>query len=98
MVGLLPDVSFEQATVYLNTGDLLVAFTDGISEAMNAAGEQFGEQRLRKAIECSNGFTAAEIGKRLLVALDEFVAGAPQHDDMTLVVIRVVEGISPCAF
>jgi sigma-B regulation protein RsbU (phosphoserine phosphatase) len=91
VVGLLPDMSFQQATLGLRSGDLLVAFTDGISEAMNAAGEQFGEQRLMKAIECCDGLTAAEITKRLLGEVDTFVASAPQHDDMTLVVMRFVE-------
>ena len=91
VVGLLPDISFQQATVGLETGDLLVAFTDGMSEAMNPTGEQFGEQRLMKAIECCDGLTAAEIAKRLLVAVDAFVAGAPQHDDMTLLVMRIVQ-------
>jgi sigma-B regulation protein RsbU (phosphoserine phosphatase) len=90
VVGLLPGISFQQATLSLKAGDLLVAFTDGISEAMNAAGEQFGEQRLMKAIECCDGFTATDIAKRLLVLVDTFVGGAPQHDDMTLLVMRLV--------
>lgn len=90
VVGLLPDISFQQATVGLETGDLLVAFTDGISEAMNPTGEQFGEQRLMKAIEFSEALTAAEIVKQLLSAIDTFAAGAPQHDDMTLLVMRLV--------
>ena len=69
---------------------LLVAFTDGISEAMNAAEEEFGESRLMKAIEGCDSLTAAEIAKRLLGAVDTFVASARQHDDMTLVVMRLV--------
>jgi sigma-B regulation protein RsbU (phosphoserine phosphatase) len=90
VVGLFPDISFQQATLGLKAGDMLVAFTDGISEAMNAAGEEFGEQRLMKAIEGCDSLTAAEIAKRLLGAVDTFVASAPQHDDMTLVVMRLV--------
>ena len=97
VVGLLPDASFEQAALDLKTGDLLVAFTDGISEAMNPAGEQFGEQRLKKAIECSQGLTAGMIAKLLLGAVDTFVAGAPQHDDITVVVLRLVEEESSSA-
>jgi sigma-B regulation protein RsbU (phosphoserine phosphatase) len=90
VVGLLPDISFQQATLGLKAGDMLVAFTDGISEAMNAAGEEFGEQRLMKEIEGCDGLTAAEVAKRLLGAVDTFVASAPQHDDMTLVVMKLV--------
>jgi serine phosphatase RsbU (regulator of sigma subunit) len=91
VVGLLADRPFKQGTLELKTGDLLVAFTDGISEAMNAAEEEFGESRLMKAIEGCDSLTAAEMAKRLLGAVDTFVASAPQHDDMTLVVMRLIE-------
>lgn len=90
VVGLLPDILFEQETLELKTGDLLVAFTDGISEAMNTADEEFGERRLMEAIECYKGLSATELAKRVLCAVDEFVGSAQQHDDMTLVVMRVV--------
>ncbi len=91
VVGLFPDISFQQATLGLEAGDILVAFTDGISEAMNEGGEEFGEPRLMKAIEYCGDLTAAQIAKQLLATVDKFVANAPQHDDMTLVVMRLVE-------
>ncbi len=91
VVGLLPEISFQQATVELKIRDLLVAFTDGVTEAMNAAGELFGEQRLMKAIQGCDGLTAADIAKHVLQAVDTFVGSAPQRDDITLVVMRRIE-------
>jgi sigma-B regulation protein RsbU (phosphoserine phosphatase) len=91
VVGLLPDILFEQETLQLKLGDLLVAFTDGISEAMNAADEEFGELRLRETIECSDDLSANELAKRVLCAVDEFVGSAQPHDDMTLMVMRLIE-------
>ena len=94
VIGLLWPASYEEASVTLEPGDLLVAFTDGISEAMNAADEEWGEERLCQAVRACAGLTAAEVLDHVLRAADAFVAGAPQHDDMTLVVVRVVESIS----
>jgi serine phosphatase RsbU (regulator of sigma subunit) len=69
-------------------GDILIAFTDGISEAMNAAGEEWGEVRLIETIKGGAGLNPGEIIARIMQAADAFVAGAKQHDDMTLVVLR----------
>ena len=89
VVGLLADTPFEEATIELKRGDLLVAFTDGISEAMSSRDEQFGETRLMQTVESCFGFPTADIAGRVLCAVDEFVGNAPQHDDMTLLVINV---------
>jgi serine phosphatase RsbU (regulator of sigma subunit) len=61
-----------------------------VSEAMNAADEEWGEDRMIKTIESRNGLAAQEIMQRVFTSADDFVAGARQHDDMTLVVLRVV--------
>ena len=90
VVGLLPNFPYTQATVQLEVGDLLLAFTDGISEAMNAEDEEWGEERLIEAAKRCDGMNAADILARLFQGADEFAAGAPQHDDMTLIVVRVV--------
>ena len=74
--------------VRLQTGDLIVGYTDGVSEAMNASDEEFGEERMIAAVaDAINGPPPAII-ERLMIAADAFVAGAPQHDDMTLVVLK----------
>ncbi len=89
VVGLLETFPYQQGSVSLAPGDLLVAYTDGISEAMNAADEEWGEERLMQTIQRCDGLDAGEILKRIFAAADGFVAGAAQHDDMTLVVLRV---------
>ena len=90
VVGLLPNFPYTQATVILEVGDLLLAFTDGISEAMNSADEEWGEERLIETAKNCEEMSAAEILARLVQGADEFAAGAPQHDDMTLIVVRVI--------
>jgi sigma-B regulation protein RsbU (phosphoserine phosphatase) len=76
--------------VSLQPGDLLVAFTDGISEAMNRDDEEWGEERLIEAVGSLDGLPAAEMTGRIRESADQFVAGAAQHDDMTVVVLRLV--------
>jgi sigma-B regulation protein RsbU (phosphoserine phosphatase) len=89
VVGLLPSFPYQQGAVTTAPGDILVAFTDGISEAMNSADEEWGEDRLLKTIESCDGLDARQILQRVFAAADAFVAGAKQHDDMTLVVLRI---------
>ncbi len=89
VVGLFPDFPFCEGLVQLEKGDVLVAFTDGISEAMNEADEEFDEERLMAALKTLEARTASEMISQILVEVDGFTAGAKQHDDMTLVVVRV---------
>lgn len=90
VVGLFSNAQYQQAIVPLESGDVFVGFTDGISEAMNPQDEEWGEERFIPAImECADK-PAAEIIPYLMQAADRFVDGAPQHDDMTLVVVKVL--------
>ena len=73
----------------LEPGDAVVLYSDGITEAENAAQEQFGEDRLLQAVAASDGRSALETRDALLRRLDSFTAGTPAHDDVTLVVVRV---------
>ena len=91
VVGLIKSFPYQQASVPLTPGDILVAYTDGISEAMNASDEEWGEDRMMKTIDNCAHLPAHEILERVFTAADAFVAGAKQHDDMTLVVLRAVE-------
>jgi phosphoserine phosphatase RsbU/P len=90
VVGLLYPAAYRQFEQDLRAGDLLVGFTDGISECMNPADEEWGEERLLAAIEANRELPAAALIDALMRAADAFAAGAKQHDDMTLIVIRVV--------
>ncbi len=91
VVGLMPDAEFTQNSVTLRPGDTFVGFTDGISEAMNAEDEEWGEARLEEVFRAAGGeLGATHLIERILERADGFVAGAPQYDDMTLVVVRVL--------
>jgi phosphoserine phosphatase RsbU/P len=90
VVGLLRNYPYSQAETTVQPGDVLVAFTDGISEAMNPAEEEWGEEQLIEAIKSCDGLSASDTLSLLVEEADKFAAGAKQHDDMTLLVMRVV--------
>jgi sigma-B regulation protein RsbU (phosphoserine phosphatase) len=90
VIGLFPDFPYKEAEIQLQSGDILVAFTDGISEAMNHAEEEFDEERLMAAIRTCPARSAANISSYILEHVDAFTAGADQHDDMTIVVMRLL--------
>jgi sigma-B regulation protein RsbU (phosphoserine phosphatase) len=73
---------------HLLSGDILLAFTDGISEAMNLEDEEWGEERLLDSIRGCPAKTAQELLDSVFAAATQFAGAAPQHDDMTLVVVR----------
>ncbi len=89
VVGLLAGATYQQQTLPLLPGDILLAFTDGISEAMNPAQDEWGEDRLIAEAQAHASLNAAELLQHLFHAANAFAAGAPQHDDMTLVVLRL---------
>jgi len=89
VVGLMRAGSWEQSQVKLEPGDLLVAFTDGISEAMTHADEEWGEERLIAAAQTMRRSASKAILDHIVRSADAFVAGEPQYDDMTLIVARV---------
>ena len=91
VIGLLPQFPYRQAGIALEAGDLLVIYTDGVSEAMNPGNEEWGEERMMEAVKLCDALGAAETIDQLIRAADDFASGAQQHDDMTLVVLRVRE-------
>jgi phosphoserine phosphatase RsbU/P len=88
VVGLLPFTVYETQSVILQPGDLFIAYTDGVSEAMTVDDEEWGEERMIAAVSRSTA-DATEVLERVFRDADDFTAGAEQHDDMTLVVMRV---------
>ena len=89
VVGLLPDVCYEEDSLLLHAGDLLLAYTDGISEAMTAADEEWGEEAMILAAQYATSETAEDIVKAIFEAADAFTKKAPQHDDMTVLVMKL---------
>jgi sigma-B regulation protein RsbU (phosphoserine phosphatase) len=88
VIGLLQH-KYERGVFSHEPGDLLVLFTDGVSESMNARFEEWGEERLIDFAKICYPLPSAEGVRRILSAAQAFAAGASQHDDMTLVVLRV---------
>jgi phosphoserine phosphatase RsbU/P len=88
IVGLLPDVEFECATVELQPGDLLVACTDGITEAMDAAGVQFSRARLADLVSTLRAGTPEEIMSAVLAEVGEHSRGGIHEDDRLLLVMK----------
>jgi sigma-B regulation protein RsbU (phosphoserine phosphatase) len=88
-VGLMPDGSYVAQRVTLDEGDVLLLFTDGISEAMNAAGEEWGDERLMQVTQANRSLPARQLIDRIIGASGDFVAGAAQYDDMTLITATV---------
>jgi sigma-B regulation protein RsbU (phosphoserine phosphatase) len=89
VIGLLRQ-SYQQGTFPLESGDLAVLFTDGVSESMNSRDEEWGEDRLIECAKAFYGLPASEVMTRILTASEAFAAGASQYDDMTLVVLRIL--------
>jgi sigma-B regulation protein RsbU (phosphoserine phosphatase) len=79
----------EERTVSLSDGDLYLFFTDGITEAMNAGDDCFGEQRLGRIVEQHADLPSEELRERVLREIEAFVGDAPQHDDMTMILLRI---------
>jgi sigma-B regulation protein RsbU (phosphoserine phosphatase) len=69
--------------------DVILAYTDGVSEAMTARDEEWGEERMIAAFQSAHVAGADEIVNEVLRAADGFTCGAPQHDDMTVLVMKI---------
>ena len=91
-VGIFAEARFDASRFQLMIGDILVAYTDGITEAANPAGEQWGLERLERLLRSCGGMTSGEIVTRVLEVVSGFAEGESQRDDVTLVVMNVQEG------
>ena len=81
----------KERTLPIGEGDLFAFFTDGITEAMNEESDLFGEQRLSRVLEEHAHLPSDELRERILGDVEAFVGGAEQHDDMTIVLLRIDE-------
>ncbi len=89
VIGLLPDVEYEERSLTLQSGDLLLAYTDGISEAMTLDEEEWGEEGMIAAACADPKHDAAEVLQCVFAGADAFAGAAPQYDDMTLLVLKL---------
>ena len=88
-LGAFPGTTYDEKRIALVEGDLFVFYTDGISESMNEAGEDFGTQRLCRVVEEQRARTPREIVDAIFEAVTAFRGPHPQTDDMTVVAVRV---------
>jgi serine phosphatase RsbU (regulator of sigma subunit) len=93
--GEMFDRLLREETIPLHGGDLYVFFTDGITEAMNAGDDCFGEQRLAELVEAHGHLPSDELRERVLREISAFVGDAPQHDDMTMILLRIEDLAAP---
>ncbi|MGH9593465.1 MAG: PP2C family protein-serine/threonine phosphatase, partial [Bryobacteraceae bacterium] len=87
--GMLRDAAYREDSVLLKSGDLVVAYTDGVCDLRSLAGEEWGKQRLVDSVMEYAGFNAREIVRRVMAEMDAFANGEEQFDDMTLWIARV---------
>jgi sigma-B regulation protein RsbU (phosphoserine phosphatase) len=88
-LGIKADAPYETATVTLQSGDWLVVFTDGVVEAINEPGVEYGEERLISILHSAADIPPVKMLSRIMVDLDSFVGTTPQQDDITCLVIRI---------
>ena len=88
VLGLFEHATFEEETVSLQPGDFIVAFSDGVTEAFNMAGDEYGDERLLASIERHRGKSPQELLDGLLKDVKEFAGEATPNDDLTLVMVR----------
>ena len=86
VLGVIPGARFGVREITLEPGDVLLAFTDGIPDALNGSGELFGTDRVRRALQ-DRPLTAAGLLERLQVSLSEFVGSTEAFDDITIVAL-----------
>ena len=91
-LGLLPDLDYRQNSVFLEPGDTIVLYTDGVSEAMDSTEEQFGLERLRAAVAADPGGDAETANEIVFDAVSEFVGDNPASDDITCLTFRRTGG------
>lgn len=87
-VGMFPDWAYVEDTVQLRPGDLVLAYTDGITEAENPAGEEWGIEGLRRATVEYDAKATNEVAHAIFEAMDDFSRGR-QTDDATVILLRV---------
>lgn len=89
VIGVFRSCVYEQETVQLQSGDVLLAFTDGVTEALNPDEEEFGEERLQELLRASAHLSADHVRDAVVLSVRDWCAGAPQHDDLTFIVLKV---------
>jgi sigma-B regulation protein RsbU (phosphoserine phosphatase) len=89
ILGMMPDVVFETASISLEQGDSIVMYTDGVTEALNDKEEEFGEERLENLIKKNSKFSSEQMLNKIVTDVQSFSENVSQYDDITLVLLKV---------
>ncbi|RMI13920.1 MAG: hypothetical protein D6681_05570 [Calditrichaeota bacterium] len=95
LLGVVPEAEYQSETISLAPGEVIFAYTDGVNEALNAQGEEFGDERLKQLLQKLVGHSVEAMSTRLLEAIDAFVGEEFQADDITLLALRRVGDDAP---
>jgi serine phosphatase RsbU (regulator of sigma subunit) len=88
ILGAFDEVDLEERTLDVNPGDILVFYTDGVTEARSPAGDLFGEERLMATIQANAQASPQQLQEALLAAINQFTAGQPLADDLTFFIVK----------
>jgi len=88
LLGMMPDIPYEESTVKLTPGEWIIMFTDGVTEAKDQNDEDFEEFRLKEVILKNRSATAENMKEKILTAVKEFTGNVPQSDDITLLIVK----------
>jgi sigma-B regulation protein RsbU (phosphoserine phosphatase) len=88
MLGIMEEIDLPKATLYIDKGDILMLFSDGVTEATNPSGELFSEERFEQWLLDHNQLSAEEMKDALLKTLRDYADGSPQSDDITFIIVK----------
>jgi sigma-B regulation protein RsbU (phosphoserine phosphatase) len=88
VIGLFPESSYEESVVELRPGDVLIAFTDGVPDALNPQDEEFGDERLRDLLRRTAHLPVEEMASAIAAELKSWIGNAVQFDDLTFVLVK----------
>ena len=89
LLGIMGGMPYDRGEISLQSGDIVAMFTDGVTEAMNAQGEEYDDPRLESMLMKTRHLSAKEILDTVLADVADFTQGAPQSDDITMMVMKV---------
>ncbi|MCH7515811.1 MAG: PP2C family protein-serine/threonine phosphatase [Bacteroidetes bacterium] len=87
-LGLIPDAIFNEQTADLHSGEYLIIYSDGLTEALNEAGNFFGEKKLMELLSGNSNQSSEDLGEKILAEISAFTGKAKTHDDLTIAIIK----------
>jgi sigma-B regulation protein RsbU (phosphoserine phosphatase) len=89
VIGMFPRMAYQEGAVELQSGDVLIVFTDGVPEALNPAGEEFSEDKIKSLLRELAPLPVAEMSARFTQAMKDWIEDAEQYDDLTFLIVKV---------